>query len=128
MPSRHPTSSISLEQEAETHERSRVDKQGVFNIAHPSGEDLIAQMLDLVLKQDDPERSFVEFKKGDEIVLLLNNQGGMSTLEMGAILDETLNQLGTNTTCHNMVSGPPIRHLCFRADYQKNKTSIPSES
>jgi dihydroxyacetone kinase len=52
-------------------------------------------MLDLVLKQDDPERSFVEFKKDDEIVLLLNNQGGMSTLEMGAILDEILTQLGT---------------------------------
>jgi len=75
------------------------NNQGVFNIAHPSGEDLIAQMLNLVLKQDDPERSFVEFKKGDEIVLLLNNQGGMSTLEMGAILDEVLNQLGERDSC-----------------------------
>lgn len=68
--------------------------QGVFNIAHPSGEDLIAQMLDLVLNQEDPERSYVKVKKGDEIVLLLNNQGGLSTLEMGAVLDETLTQLG----------------------------------
>ena len=51
-------------------------------------------MLDLILNQEDPERAFVKFKKGDELVLLLNNQGGLSTLEMGAILDETLTQLG----------------------------------
>ena len=51
-------------------------------------------MLDLLLKQDDPERSFVKFKQGDELVLLANNQGGMSVLEMGAVVDETLIQLG----------------------------------
>jgi len=74
--------------------RWKLTRQGVFNIAHPSGEELIAQMLDLVLKQDDPERSYVKFKDEDQIVLLLNNQGGMSALEMGAILDEILTQLG----------------------------------
>jgi dihydroxyacetone kinase len=46
------------------------------------------------LKQDDPERSFVKFKDGDDVVLLVNNQGGMSALEMGAVVDETLTQLG----------------------------------
>lgn len=66
----------------------------MFNIPHPSGEDLIAQMLDLILNQEDPERAFVKFKKDDQIVLLLNNQGGLSALEMGAIMDETLTQLG----------------------------------
>jgi len=49
----------------------------------------------LILKQDDPERSFVKFKDGDDLVLLVNNQGGMSALEMGAVVDETLTQLGT---------------------------------
>jgi dihydroxyacetone kinase len=48
----------------------------------------------LILKQDDPERSFVKFKDGDDLVLLVNNQGGMSALEMGAVVDETLTQLG----------------------------------
>lgn len=66
----------------------------MFNIAHPKGEDLIAQMLDLALNQDDPERSYVKFKQGDELVLLVNNQGGMSVLEMCAIVDEVLTQLG----------------------------------
>lgn len=51
-------------------------------------------MLDLALNQDDPERSYVKFKQGDELVLLVNNQGGMSVLEMCAIVDEVLTQLG----------------------------------
>lgn len=48
-----------------------------------------------MLKQDDPERSFVKFKDGDELVLLVNNMGGMSVLEMGSVVDEVLIQLGT---------------------------------
>jgi hypothetical protein len=69
-------------------------RQGVFNIPQPSGEELITRLLDLILNQDDPERSFVKFKEGDDLVLLVNNQGGMSALEMGAVVDETLSQLG----------------------------------
>lgn len=73
----------------------------MFNIAHPKGEDLIAQMLDLALNQDDPERSYVKFKQGDELVLLVNNQGGMSVLEMCAIVDEVLTQLGEYSSVPN---------------------------
>jgi hypothetical protein len=73
----------------------KLTRQGVFNIPQPSGEELITRLLDLMLKQDDPERSFVKFKEGDDLVLLVNNQGGMSALEMGAVVDETLSQLGT---------------------------------
>ncbi|ORX40992.1 Dak1 domain-domain-containing protein [Kockovaella imperatae] len=69
------------------------NETGVLNIAQPGPEELIAKMLKLVLDQDDPERSFVKFADGDELVLLMNNQGGMSNLEMGAAVDETLNQL-----------------------------------
>lgn len=69
------------------------NETGVFNIEQPSAEDLIKQMLDLMLDQEDPERAFVKFKKGDRLVLLINNQGGMSPLEMGAVADETLQQL-----------------------------------
>jgi hypothetical protein len=73
------------------------DDKGVFNIPQPSGEELITRLLDLILKQDDPERSFVKFKDGDDLVLLVNNQGGMSALEMGAVVDETLTQLGMSS-------------------------------
>jgi dihydroxyacetone kinase len=69
-------------------------RQGVFNVAQPPAEEFIAKMLDLMLNQDDPERAFVKFKKGDELVLMVNNQGGMSVLEMFAVVDEVLTQLG----------------------------------
>ncbi|OCF38378.1 dihydroxyacetone kinase [Kwoniella heveanensis CBS 569] len=69
------------------------NETGVFNIPTPAPEDLIKQLLDLLLRQDDPERSYVKFKKDDELVLLVNNQGGMSALEMGAVVDEVLVQL-----------------------------------
>ena len=69
------------------------NETGMFNIAQPSGEAMITQMLDLILNQEDPERAFVKFKKDDELVLLVNNQGGLSNLEMGAVVNETLDQL-----------------------------------
>lgn len=70
------------------------NETGVFNVAQPGPEELIKTMLDLMLDQDDPERAFVKFKKGDTLALMVNNQGGMSPLEMGAVVDETLVQLG----------------------------------
>lgn len=51
-------------------------------------------MLKLLLDQNDPYRSFVPFKSTDAVVLLVANMGGMSVLEMGAVVDETLDQLG----------------------------------
>ncbi|KAJ7641469.1 Dak1 domain-containing protein [Roridomyces roridus] len=59
----------------------------------PSSTELIARMLKLILDKDDPERAFVPFDAQDEVVLLVNNMGGMSVLEMYAIVDETLVQL-----------------------------------
>ncbi|WWC92347.1 dihydroxyacetone kinase [Kwoniella dendrophila CBS 6074] len=69
------------------------NETGVFNITQPGPEELIEKLLDLLLKQDDPERSFVKFKENDELVLLVNNMGAMSELEMGAVVDEVLVQL-----------------------------------
>ena len=50
---------------------------------------MLAQMLD----QNDRDRAYVKIEKGDDTVLLLNNFGGVSNLELGAILDEATNQL-----------------------------------
>ncbi|ODN82872.1 dihydroxyacetone kinase [Cryptococcus amylolentus CBS 6039] len=83
------------------------NETGVFNIAQPPPDVLINQLLDLLLKQDDPERSFVEFQDGDELVLLVNNMGGMSTLEMGSVVDEVLIQLETrNIIPVRILNGP----------------------
>lgn len=51
-------------------------------------------MLDHLINNQDQDRSFVPFKDEDEVVLLLNNLGGMSCLEMGAMLGDVLECLG----------------------------------
>ncbi len=60
----------------------------------PSVEGLISRLLDLICDQDDVERAFVKFNKGDDTVLLINNYGGLSNLELGALTEEVLSQLG----------------------------------
>ncbi|KAI5860879.1 glycerone kinase [Durotheca rogersii] len=62
----------------------------------PSPQDLVRQILTYCLDEKDPERGYVNFKEGDEAILLVSNFGGMSHLEMGALLDELLEQLAEN--------------------------------
>lgn len=50
---------------------------------------LLAQMLD----QDDTDRAYVRIDKGDKSVLLVNNFGGTSNLELSAVVNETVAQL-----------------------------------
>lgn len=60
----------------------------------PSLSELIKNMLNLLTSVDDPERSFLPFKGGDNVVLLVNNLGGVNELELGGIAAETRKQLG----------------------------------
>ncbi|KAK8029596.1 hypothetical protein PG993_010887 [Apiospora rasikravindrae] len=60
----------------------------------PPVEDLISHCLKLLCDPNDPERSFVEFHNNDAVVLLINNYGGVSNLELGALTDEAMVQLG----------------------------------
>ncbi|KAK8079145.1 hypothetical protein PG994_002952 [Apiospora phragmitis] len=59
----------------------------------PSPAELVKSLLAHCLDPNDPERSFVTFDKADETMLLVSNFGGMSPLEMGALVDELLEQL-----------------------------------
>lgn len=55
----------------------------------PSLHDLVQQLLDPLLSTSDPERSFLPLRgEGDEVVLMLNNLGGVSELELGSIVRE----------------------------------------
>ncbi|KAL0572138.1 hypothetical protein V5O48_009816 [Marasmius crinis-equi] len=77
------------------------NEPGAFVVEQPPPDKLVARMLDLCLNQDDKERAFVPFtygenikpSSGDEVVLFVNNMGGMSVLEMYAVVDETISQL-----------------------------------
>lgn len=70
--------------------------QGFFVVSpQPSPQDFIKRMLKLLLDQNDKDRAYVKFDKDDQVALLANNQGGMSNMEMNAMVDECLAQLGT---------------------------------
>lgn len=55
---------------------------------------LIKRMLAQMLDQDDTDRAYVRINKGDNTVLLVNNFGGTSNLELSAVVNEIVGQLG----------------------------------
>ncbi|THY78860.1 dihydroxyacetone kinase [Aureobasidium pullulans] len=55
--------------------------------------DLVEQMLAHMLDEEDEERGFLKVSSEDETVVLINNLGGVSVLEMGGIATEVLDQL-----------------------------------
>ncbi|RCI08200.1 hypothetical protein L249_6342 [Ophiocordyceps polyrhachis-furcata BCC 54312] len=59
----------------------------------PEPAELVRQLLRHMLDDKDDDRAYVRFVPGDETVLVVNNFGGMSPLEMGALVDEVLQQL-----------------------------------
>ena len=61
----------------------------------PPIKDLVAQLLGLITSTSDPDRSFVPFKNdgSDEVVLLVNNLGGLSELELGGVAAEAMQLL-----------------------------------
>ena len=55
----------------------------------PNPTDTIREMLDLIF-DDSEERSFVKFLPKSKVILFVNNLGGMSVLEMGGVVSETV--------------------------------------
>jgi len=63
---------------------------------------LVPQLLDLIMSTTDPSRSFLPFKGQDSVVLMVNNLGGVSELELGAIVGQVTSDLearGVVITC-----------------------------
>ncbi|KAM3525317.1 hypothetical protein MY4038_007362 [Beauveria bassiana] len=72
----------------------------------PPVDEIIKECLGLLCDQDDPERGFVKVDSGDEVVMLDNNYGGLSILELGALTDKVQNQLAERYSlkpCRTMV-------------------------
>ncbi|EEY21666.1 dihydroxyacetone kinase [Verticillium alfalfae VaMs.102] len=61
----------------------------------PSLDSLLNSMLDLLLKTDDTDRAFVNFDDAKSSVLLVNNLGGTSQLELSAITRHTVQKLNS---------------------------------
>lgn len=67
--------------------------------------ELVGEMLDQLISTNDPERSFL-ILNSNEVVLLANNLGGVSPLEMGGITAEVIKQLKSTWNIR------PVRVLC----------------
>ncbi|KAM0295979.1 hypothetical protein ACHAPM_010695 [Fusarium culmorum] len=74
----------------------------------PPVEEVIKSLLDLLCSQNDQERAFCKFGTDDEVLLLVNNYGGLSNLELGALLDEIRQQLDSTWSIRPVrcLSGP----------------------
>ena len=55
--------------------------------------ELVTTMLAQLLNQNDSDRAFLKWDKSDQFVLLVNNLGGVSTLELSGITTEVFKQL-----------------------------------
>jgi triose/dihydroxyacetone kinase / FAD-AMP lyase (cyclizing) len=60
----------------------------------PTSSELASKALKLLLDQNDPDRAFVPFSPGDKMVLLVNNLGSISNLELSAFAGLVFDQLG----------------------------------
>jgi dihydroxyacetone kinase len=54
---------------------------------------LVSTLLSHLLSSTDSDRSFLSITPDDEVVLLINNLGGVSVLELGGITNEVVEQL-----------------------------------
>lgn len=79
------------------------NEPGVKKIKIPKLADLIDELLKYLLDVSDKERGYVEIKKSDQAVLLINNLGGVSNLELYAIADVVVARL------HKLYGISPVR-------------------
>lgn len=68
------------------------NEAGIEKVKLASSKELIKRMLNFVIDTTDKERAFLPFKHDgkDEVVLMVNNLGGMSELEMSLISDDAV--------------------------------------
>lgn len=83
--------------------------------------------MDLILNQEDTERAFVPFhKSGDVLVLFVNNMGGMSVLEMYAVVDEAHIYLGLFVLFDFILRAPiSFYHALMPRYVQRSKVIMP---
>lgn len=69
---------------------------------------LIDQLITMIISTEDKDRSYVPFRGGfqDQVVVLVNNLGGLSELELGSITGEVSRQLkAKGLSVQRLISG-----------------------
>jgi len=77
---------------------------------------LIDQLITMIISTEDSDRAFVPFlgKNKDRVVVLVNNLGGLSELELGSISGEVARQLKTKSlSVERLISGTFMVRLRF---------------
>lgn len=71
------------------------NEAGIEKIKLPKSKELIKKMLGYVTNMDDSDRAYLPFKHDgkDEVVLLVNNLGGGSELELSSIANDAVEEL-----------------------------------
>lgn len=80
----------------------------------PERSKIIEQMLGLILSTTDKERSFLPLKNdgSDEVVLMVNNLGGLSELELAGIAGDAVQNLEGKVKIHRVMIGTFMVRLC----------------
>ena len=74
----------------------------------PPLKDLIPKLLEMLTSTTDPDRSFVPFQGNakDNVVVLVNNLGGLSELELGGVVSQVKKDLDSmNINVKRILSG-----------------------
>jgi dihydroxyacetone kinase len=66
------------------------NEPGVTKTSQTSKAKLVDTMVEMITSTSDPERSFVPWKAGDKAVVMLNNLGGLSELELVGLVPHVL--------------------------------------
>lgn len=69
------------------------NEPGSHRMKNTNVQDLIKTMLSQLLDLKDEDRAFVKWQPGDNFALLINNLGGVSTIELSGITNEVIIQL-----------------------------------
>ncbi|KAJ9106007.1 hypothetical protein QFC19_003343 [Naganishia cerealis] len=90
------------------------NEPGILKRTLPPAKELISQMLSFITNTEDAERAFLPFKHDgkDRVVLLVNNLGGISELELGLIAQESLAVLDSQGITVERVSAGSFMTSC----------------
>lgn len=94
----------------------------------PPLSELIPNLVENLTSTTDPDRSFVPFAgKGDKVVLMVNNLGGTSELEMSTIVSEAKKTLASrNIEVKRILAGTFMVGLSSTCKYLRDLTLVPS--
>lgn len=92
------------------------NESGIAKISLPSSAELVSKMLGYIIDTSDEDRAFLPYRHDgkDEVILLVNNLGGMSELELNSIANDAVKALeAKGITVRRLMVGTVMVCVCF---------------